>query len=76
MITITHEMPEQIKKVDLYHMTVGQIGLTKDGKYFLRTTYTAACLNETGSTYSSLQKETAVYVRILPPGTKITIEVS
>ena len=60
-------------------MPHGSVGITKEGKYYFRTGYSIPCLNSHGQSYSCdnqmILLHNDVAVRILPKGTKITLEV-
>ncbi len=61
---------------NIYDMSPGTIGITKDNQIYLKTAYCATCLSEIGGTYSTITAAMkGVKIKLLPKGTKITLEV-
>ena len=75
---VTHEEPGgDPYDTSIADMATGRYGIDKTGNYFLRTATSASCLNEPCLSYSGSTTNTARErkVRLLPPGTVITIVV-
>lgn len=75
MSKITHEEKKPESWIDLADMPRGSYGVTASGVYYYRTDATAACLNNSGQSYTNHNKDVGVKVRLLPIGTKIIIEI-
>lgn len=56
-------------------MRPGQLGIDLQGRVYYRTDNCAACLTNSGDTFSSPHLLTDHVVTIIPPGTKLEIEV-
>ena len=61
-------------RVAIGDMPTGSLGVCEKGFVYFRTASAAACLNDVNSSYNSVSNVT-VKVRLLPRGTKVTLEV-
>lgn len=67
-LEITHQSIE-VKRVSLYDMPVGSIGMDDEGYYFYRTSTQATCLNDPGHSYANPPRKPDV--TLLPSGTTL-----
>ena len=77
---VTHEIPSSTELFFLKDMPVGSIGVTQDGIYYYATKYSVICLSDVDQSYHGNKGRIPNYltgrVRLLPPGTKVTVTVS
>lgn len=73
---VEHQLPKHQTQKRLGELRVGDFGVTCTGRYFLRTPDGATCLNLAADSLpqSHVALQT-IQVTLLPPGTKITIEI-
>jgi len=62
--------------ISVSEMKAGQVGIReRDGEVYYRTYDTAAALKMAGNTYSHAREQTDKDIRLLPPGTTLTLTV-
>lgn len=76
---ISHEEPKVRNDSTIGGMKPGQYGIDKNVRYYYRTLYSAACLNDVGASFCmrtiEQMDQNNTPITILPKGTIIKIEV-
>lgn len=62
-------------KIAIQDMMPGQVGITADGRLYIRSHKSATCLNDIGRTYTANADVIHEEVTIIPEGTEIVLKV-